>query len=138
MNNFSNLRRQGNLLESLLGNHCENNKIEIIRVYPYESRVENIFYKTQKEWLTTPEELGFSEVVDRIREKVDQFGWNDNKIAVELYIGYHHVFIGFWDSSITIGSSVIPTPKWPCHQNLDSYGAIQPVIVRENTPTRPK
>ena len=133
------LRKQGNLLESLEGTHKDNNTIEIIRVYPYESHVGECFFYEDRERIerrNNPEELKILKIFDRIREKVREMGWDGNKIVVELYIGYHQVFLGFWDYSISMGGSVQPNPRYQASCKTSS-GWIEPVIVR-NTPKRPE
>ena len=134
------LRKQGNLLESLEGTHKDNNTIEIIRVYPYESHVGGCFLKEDRERIerrNDPEELKILQIFDQIRDKVTEIGWNGNKIVVELEIGYHQVFLGFWDWNISMGHSVVPNPRYQPECRISSSGRIEPVIVRD-TPKRPE
>ena len=122
----------GNLLESLLGTHEKNSTIEIIRVYPYESKVGDRVFGSERRYLNTPEDQNILQVLDEIRKKVDENHWDDNKIVVELSIGFHHIFIGFWDDYISVGYSVIPNTKYQplCKISSTWRGVIEPVVVR--------
>jgi len=126
------LKGQGNLLDALLGIDKENNTIKVIRVYPYESHVGNVFANERREYIekrNKPEEMNVLTILDQIRQKVSELNWNDNKIVVELNVGFHHVFVGFWDLEINFGLSVIPNEKWPAQCKISSSGKIEPVIV---------
>lgn len=120
----------GNLLESLLGISEENNTIEIIRVYPYGSKVGSKVFVSERRYLNTPEDKEILQVLDEIRKKVGENNWNGNKIVVELSIGSHHIFIGFWDDYISVGCSVIPAIRYQPYCKISESGRIEPVVVR--------
>lgn len=125
------LREKGNLLEQFL----ENKSVEILRVYPYESRCGDVIFSQQRKYIektkdTTPEDLKVLEVIDMIRTKVEELGWNDNKIVVEAYVGIWHIFIGYWDYVITLGLSVKPHYRYNPKFKADRYGSVEEVKVR--------
>ena len=126
------LENQGYLLQFFLGNHEKVNTIEILRVYPYESNVGGVFFSSERKYVEKdPESIPILAIIDQIRNKCKEEHWNDNKIVVELYIGYSHIFIGFWDEFIRIGNSVIPNPTRNPHYKTNDLGNVEPVTIRE-------
>ena len=112
MRDIDNLKRFGNLFESLVSDKV---KMSLLRVYGYESMVGNVYYYECKEYMETEDEQNLLSVLKFIRKEVDKLGWNDNKIVCEICVGSWRVFIGFWDDYVRIGGSVIPNlypPKY--------------------------
>ena len=123
------IKKRGNLLEQFLD---DNKSIEILRVYPYESKCASVIFSEDRKYIehgATPEDLKILEVIDLIRKTADEKLYSDNKIVIETYIGGWHVFVGYWDDIITVGLSVIPTRAFPRFKT-DEHGSLEEIKVR--------
>lgn len=81
------------------------NKMTLLRVYPYESHVRDII------WRINDRREDKSTLCQRlldIRKYADRYNINDNKIVIQLEADGYMIFIGYWDSYITIGTAVQP------------------------------
>ncbi len=126
MNRLEKLQNRGNLLESLL-----TKPIYLIRVWGYESRVMPCLYSEEKEDILeegTEVEKQLLDLSNKIRKEIDKRGWNDNKIVAEIQVGYWRIFIGYWDSHITIGQSLIPNDYLPDYKESE-FGGIDPIGI---------
>ena len=124
----------GNLLDSFLGKTKES-KINIIRVYPYESFVSDRIITIERQYIDIedPTENEILKIIDAIRKKVNDKGWDDNKIVIETNIGpFTSIFIGFWDDFIYIGRSVVPSQKIQPRCDLTLLGFVKEIEVFPN------
>lgn len=126
MKNLDTLKKQGNLFDNIVSNDV---KIYLLRVWGYESMVAEEYYVERKDRMNIEEERQLLEVLNIIRNKVVELGWNDNKIVCETTIGWHKVFIGYWDDFIHIGNALIPNSYLPKYK-LSLFQTIKPIRVR--------
>lgn len=128
--NINNLKQFGNLLEKLLD---FNTKIDLIRVYGYGSHVGNIYYRWTNLYIKniTEEEKNLLDVIEKIRKKVEELNWNDNKIVVEVIVNNSwRIFIGYYDHDRTIGGSVIPNLNLPKFKMDSVFKILQKINIR--------
>lgn len=111
----------GNLLENLLR---EESRIDIVRFWTYETHVRSLLWEIPDEKFA--EEGEERQLVNLLQQICDycrfQLGWMDNKFAIELRVapGWR-IFVGFWDSRICIGESIVPNMR-PPKMKTDKYG----------------
>lgn len=126
MNKLEKLQNCGNLLESLL-----TKPIYLLRVWGYESRVMPYLYCEEKEDILeegTEVEKQLLDLSNKIRKEIDKRGWNDNKIVAEIQVRHWRIFIGYWDSHITIGQSLIPNEYLPKYRESE-FSGIDPIGI---------
>lgn len=123
------LENEGNLLEQMLD---EKKYVGIVRVYPCGSRTGDTIFSVKRESIQrdqTIKDLKVLELIDKIRAKVNEQGWNDNKIVVETFVGVWQIFIGYWDDAISLGSSVKPNLYYNPKSKTE-FGHIKMIKVR--------
>lgn len=130
--NINNLKQFGNLLEKLLDSNI---KIDLIRVYGYGSYVGNVYYRWKNDFVyiknITEEEKNLLDVIEKIRKKVEELNWNDNKIVVEVMVNDSwRVFIGYYDHDKIIGGSVIPNFNLPKFKMDGVFKILQKINIR--------
>ena len=98
-------------------------EIKLIRVYPYESCSNDVLAATSySEVKIQRNSLLYKRMLD-IRRIAERYNLNDNKIVIQVEVNcggyYSMVFLGYWDSNYSIGTSVVPclyAPKeFPCN-----------------------
>ena len=98
-------------------------EIKLVRVYPYESRSNDILAATDYSGVRIQKEsLLYKRLLD-IRRIAENLNMSDNKIVIQVEVdcGGHRdfLFLGYWDSNYSIGTSVRPclyAPKeFPCN-----------------------
>lgn len=99
-------------------------EIKLIRVFPYESRSNEILAETEGHSSITIQKgsVLYKRLLD-IRRIAEEHDLSDNKIVIQVEVncgGYSAMlFLGYWDSHYSIGTSVIPclyAPKeFPCN-----------------------
>ena len=98
-------------------------EVKLIRVYPYESRSSEILAATEySEIKIQKNSLLYKRLLD-IRRIAEKYNLSDNKIVIQVEVncgGYSAMlFLGYWDSFYSIGTSVVPclyAPKeFPCN-----------------------
>lgn len=98
-------------------------EIKLIRVYPYESRSNDILAATEYSKVRIQKDSFLYKRLLDIRRIAEKYNLNDNKIVIQVEVdcgGYRDfLFLGYWDSSYSIGTSVRPclyAPKeFPCN-----------------------
>lgn len=98
-------------------------EIKLIRVYPYESRSNDILAATEYSKVRIQKDSFLYKRLLDIRRITEKYNLNDNKIVIQVEVdcgGYRDfLFLGYWDSSYSIGTSVRPclyAPKeFPCN-----------------------
>lgn len=132
MNTLEKIKQQGNLFQLLMN---KNIPVKLIRVYGYESKVGNCWLNFQSSKDIDPEFDGeemksFIEVLLNLRKSMaKETSWNDNKIVMEVRVGYHRIFIGYWDEYISVGSSVIPN-IYPAKYRMGQSIGIEEIPLR--------
>jgi hypothetical protein len=98
-------------------------EIKLVRVYPYESRSNDILAATDySEVRIQKDSLLYKRLLD-IRRIAENLNMSDNKIVIQVEVNYDgyrdFLFLGYWDSNYSIGTSVKPclyAPKeFPCN-----------------------
>lgn len=125
------LKECGNLLEKLLN---PRSRIWIIRVFGYESVTIDNYYSAEIDSQDfCDEEQKLMDVFKMIRDEVRKLNWSDNKIVVEIKLSelsYNwHVFIGYFDFTVSIGGGVCPN-MYPAKYKLGPFGRIEPIKIR--------
>lgn len=132
MNTLERIKQQGNLFQLLMD---KNTPVKLIRVYGYESKVGNTWLNFQSSKDIDPEFDGndmkpFIEVLLNLRKSMaKETSWNDNKIVMEVLIGSHRIFIGYWDEYISVGGSVIPN-LYPPKYRMGQFVGIEKITLR--------
>ena len=132
MNTLERIKQQGNLFQLLMD---QNTPVKLIRVYGYESKVGNTWLNFQSSREIDPEFDGkdmkpFIEVLLNLRESMaKETSWNDNKIVMEVEVGSHRIFIGYWDEYVSVGSSVIPN-MYPPKYRMGQFCGIEMIALR--------
>ena len=103
------------MLKALLSN-----KLTLLRVFPYESHIRDVIIGTNYSPIAANIKKGsflYKRLVE-IRKHAAEHGFDDNKIVIQVKVNvpYHtdSLFLGYWDDSYSIGTSVQPcyyTPK---------------------------
>lgn len=98
-------------------------EIKLIRVYSYESRSNDVLAATDYSSVRIQKDsLLYKRLLD-IRRIAENLNMSDNKIVIQVEVdcgGYRDfLFLGYWDSNYSIGTSVRPclyAPKeFPCN-----------------------
>lgn len=98
-------------------------EIKLVRVYPYESRATDIIASAYySDCRIQKNSLLYKRLLD-IRRVAENLNMSDNKIVIQVEVdcgGYRDfLFLGYWDSNYSIGTSVRPclyAPKeFPCN-----------------------
>ena len=98
-------------------------EIKLVRVYPYESHSNDILAATDYSSVRIQKDsLLYKRLLD-IRRIAENLNMSDNKIVIQVEVdcGGHRdfLFLGYWDSTYSIGTSVRPclyAPKeFPCN-----------------------
>jgi hypothetical protein len=98
-------------------------EIKLIRVYPYESHSNDVLAATDYSSVRIQKDsLLYKRLLD-IRRIAENLNMSDNKIVIQVEVdcGGHRnfLFLGYWDSNYSIGTSVRPclyAPKeFPCN-----------------------
>lgn len=132
---FKDLKNHGNLYEKLMDSNVS---LYVVRVYSYRSRTADVLYQVNDDKYDSRlegAEKDFVAVLRDIRNKVDGLRWNDNKIVIELTLEgvteYNwHIFIGFWDWTITVGEAVVPNLYGMPHCKTSNTGLVEPIKIR--------
>lgn len=125
------IKHQGNLFQLLMD---KNTPVKLIRVYGYESKVGNTWLNQSSKDII-PELDGkdmkpFIKILLGLRESMaKETSWNDNKIVMEVEVGSHRIFIGYWDEYISIGGSVIPN-LYPPKYRVGQFIEIEKIPIR--------
>ena len=98
-------------------------EVKLIRVYPYESHANDIIASVNySDCKIQKNSLLYKRLLD-IRRIAENLNMSDNKIVTQVEINYEGcrdmLFLGYWDSNYSIGTSVRPclyAPKeFPCN-----------------------
>lgn len=89
-----------NVMKALMSN-----KMTLLRVYPYESHVRDAIYRINDK---REDKSTLCQRLLDIRKYADKHNINDNKIVIQLEANGYMIFIGYWDSYITVGTAVQP------------------------------
>lgn len=98
-------------------------EVKLIRVFPYESRSNDILAATEySEVKIQKDSILYKRLLD-IRRIAEKYNLSDNKIVIQVEVncgGYSAMlFLGYWDSLYSIGTSVVSclyAPKeFPCN-----------------------
>lgn len=119
------LKECGNLAEQMLD---PKTPIYLKRVWGYESMICGDIFRKELHYLEE-EDYPYLEVINTIKNQIKSLGWFDNKSVAEVIVGYHKVFIGFYDSIIMLGHGVIPNDYNP-HFKEGLYGGIEKIKIR--------